>query len=89
MTSNRNLVELFCDWDDIEDDAELEVSDVLKLMQEAREDEKAQRTKEFVEMIDKFDFAQYSDMGMASGNERILKEELKKKLEKKDAKETI
>ena len=40
-----------------------------------------QRLKAEVEkVLDEFDFAQYSDMGMASGNQDMLKEELKKRL---------
>ena len=35
------------------------------------------------EGIEKFDFAQYSDMGMADGNQKLLKQELLKVLEEK------
>ena len=35
------------------------------------------------EEIEKFDFAQYSDMGMADGNQKLLKQELLKVIEEK------
>jgi len=40
MTSNINLIELYCDWDELDEDAELTVNDCLRLMADAREDER-------------------------------------------------
>lgn len=52
MTSDRNLLELFCDWDEIDDDAELYVGDCLKLMKQARNDEQKIMAKEIFDKID-------------------------------------
>lgn len=54
--------------------------DVKSIMRKALKIQKAEMLKAVEDKVKKFDFAQYSDMGMEKGNQEMLIEDLLKEL---------